>query len=162
MSTITIARLTDPVVDRHGFSVASDYTEKFWLPTLGPTATWLLRHIAPHTEGGAEYEVDVDTLGRSVGLVDPKGEKLAATLRRLETFGHGRQRGATHWRVRAFLAPLTRRQVDHLPEQLRHEHDVFMGVGRERTVTCRICVGRQTWAPDAICDACRAKEAQPA
>ena len=36
----------DPIVERVGFDACGDYVELFWLSTLGPTATWLLRRLA--------------------------------------------------------------------------------------------------------------------
>ena len=44
----TIVRITpwiDPVVDRRGHDPRSSYVEQFWLGTLGPTATWLVRRL---------------------------------------------------------------------------------------------------------------------
>ncbi|MFM8908375.1 MAG: hypothetical protein ACKOIZ_12395, partial [Actinomycetota bacterium] len=35
----------DVTVESLGFAARSDYVEWFWLPVLGPSATWLLRRI---------------------------------------------------------------------------------------------------------------------
>ena len=38
---------SDDVVDKLGFDPRSSYVEDFWLPTLGPSTTWLLRRQLP-------------------------------------------------------------------------------------------------------------------
>jgi hypothetical protein len=45
-TTLTIRPWTDPVIDTLGYDPRSRYVETFWLPTLGPTALLLLRHLA--------------------------------------------------------------------------------------------------------------------
>ena len=61
---------TDPVVDLVGFDATSAYVELCWLPTLGPSATWMLRRLA------AGFKVNPD--GYQVDLVqlasDPQGQ----------------------------------------------------------------------------------------
>ena len=44
--TINIVPWPDPILDRVGHDPRSRYVERFWLPTLGPTARLLLRHLA--------------------------------------------------------------------------------------------------------------------
>ncbi len=45
-ATLTIKPWPDPVIDTLGHDPRSRYVETFWLPTLGPTALLLLRHLA--------------------------------------------------------------------------------------------------------------------
>ena len=45
-ATLTIQPWPDPVIDTVGHDPRSAYVETFWLPTLGPTALLLLRHLA--------------------------------------------------------------------------------------------------------------------
>src|SRR3546814_3891300 len=40
---LSVVEWADPVVEAAGHPVRSVYVETFWLPTLGPTAMWLLR-----------------------------------------------------------------------------------------------------------------------
>ena len=44
--TVRILPWSDPVVDTLGYDPRAPYPERFWLPTLGPTALLLIRLIA--------------------------------------------------------------------------------------------------------------------
>ena len=80
---------TIPLLDTLGHDPRSRYVEQFWLPTLGPTALLLLRHLADRFDrdpDGIELTV-VDTshalgLGPSEGSASP----IIRTLRRLAQF----------------------------------------------------------------------------
>ena len=58
---LTIKPWPDPLLDTLGHDPRCLYVETFWLPTLGPTAILLLRHLATqfdrHPEG-------IDLMGR--------------------------------------------------------------------------------------------------
>ena len=59
-ATLTIQPWPDPVIDTLGYDPRSRYVETFWLPTLGPTALLLLRHLADRFDrqpGGIELTV---------------------------------------------------------------------------------------------------------
>jgi hypothetical protein len=124
---VTIERLADPVLDEHGSHVTSRYCETFWLPVIGPSALWLLRHAAIHTEQGA-YTVDVDTLARSIGLGGAHGAHapIVRTLNRLDDFRGGVGGWRTTWALRTHLPPLTARQAERLPEPLRAAHEALL------------------------------------
>ena len=47
---VRITPWPDPVLDALGHDPRSWYAETFWLPTLGPTALLLLRHLADRFE----------------------------------------------------------------------------------------------------------------
>ena len=47
---VRITPWPDPVLDVLGHDPRSWYVETFWLPTLGPTALLLLRHLADRFE----------------------------------------------------------------------------------------------------------------
>ena len=49
--TISITPWADPIIDTLGHDPRSEYVERFWLPTLGPTTLLLLRRIATHFDG---------------------------------------------------------------------------------------------------------------
>ena len=53
-ATLTIKPWPDPVVDTLGHDPRSRYVETFWLPTLGPTALLLLRHLADRFDRNPE------------------------------------------------------------------------------------------------------------
>ena len=62
----------DPVVDRRGHDPRSTYVERFWLGTLGPTATFLMRRLAAgfddHPDG---YDLDLRA-DRAVDRPEPQ------------------------------------------------------------------------------------------
>jgi hypothetical protein len=47
---IRVTPWPDPVLDVIGHDPRSWYAETFWLPTLGPTALLLMRHLADRFE----------------------------------------------------------------------------------------------------------------
>ena len=49
-AVLTIAPWPDPILDTVGYDPRSRYAETFWLPTLGPTALLLMRHLASRFE----------------------------------------------------------------------------------------------------------------
>ena len=67
-ATLAIVPWIDPVTDAVGHDPRSVYAETFWLPTLGPTALLLLRHLADRFERapkGVELPV-ADTAARVI------------------------------------------------------------------------------------------------
>lgn len=90
----TAAALAIPVraIDVEGHDPRSSYVEIYWLPVIGPTATWLYRLIARDWEdGGADLIcLDVARAGARVG-VGGTGRHCPAikALDRLTRFGLG-------------------------------------------------------------------------
>ena len=116
----------DPVIDEVGYDPRSEYVETFWLPVLGPSTTWLLRHFTIRLEESPEgIELDVEDTARSLGL----GERLspnapfARTLKRCVDFNMAEWRGPRHLAVRLRLPPLARRHLRRLPESLQARHE---------------------------------------
>ena len=76
-TTLTIQPWPDPVIDTLGYDPRSRYVETFWLPTLGPTALLLLRHLADrfdrHPEG---IELTVADTSHALGLGQRDGIEL--------------------------------------------------------------------------------------
>lgn len=125
---ITIERLDDEALEAIGAPVTSRYCEVFWLPVIGPSALWLLRHAVMHTVDGP-YTVDVDTLARSLGLGAARGihSPLVRTLNRLVQFrcATGGWQTAT-WKMRTHLPALTDHRLARLPDVLRQAHDELL------------------------------------
>lgn len=125
--TLRVEPWPDPVVDALGHDPRSAYVEKFWLGVLGPSGVWLLRHLADrldeHPDG---LELDVMTTGRAIGLGSKSGASLGHTVQRCATFGHLRFDADDAIAVRRRIAPLSRRQVEHLPETLQAEHQAWL------------------------------------
>ncbi len=117
----------DAVIDKLGHDPRSVYVETYWLPILGPSATWLLRHLTTRLDESPEgIELDVEETARSLGL----GERLspnapfARTLKRCVDFNMAEWRGTLQLAVRRRLPPLARRQLRRLPESLQARHEV--------------------------------------
>ncbi|MFZ4584541.1 MAG: hypothetical protein ACOYNI_04860 [Acidimicrobiia bacterium] len=107
----------------------SQYVERFWLPTIGPTAYVTLRLLAAtadqHRDGLA---VDTATLAIRLGVSSSTSRHapLARALTRLARFELIELLDDSTMRVRTRIPWLTPRIERRLPEPLRTEH------GRER------------------------------
>jgi hypothetical protein len=128
-SKLDIVPWVDPVIDRVGHDPRTVYVERFWLGILGPSATWLLRHLVDGLDRSPEgYELDLDECADALGLGRRPGANGAfpRTLARCCQFGAMRFIDDTTLQVRRSLPPLTRRQVARLPETLRDDHAAWV------------------------------------
>lgn len=124
---VRIVRLEDPVLaDAH--PVGGGYVETYWLPVLGPTATWLARRLAAFVEDlPAHQDVDVDllavaiSLGLSASL--SANQAMAKSWARLGHFGVIAANGPTQAQVRTRLPDVPLRYRDRWPGVLRVMHD---------------------------------------
>ena len=117
----------DTVVDRVGHDPRSAYVETFWLGILGPTATWLLRHLASGLATSPEgFELDLAATAGALGIGWELGRSnpLNRALQRLAVFGMAQPHGTT-LAVRRRVPPLARRQLARLPEHLQLLHQVW-------------------------------------
>src|SRR3546814_20896638 len=85
---LSVVEWADPVVEAAGHPVRSVYVETFWLPTLGPTAMWLLRRLSAWLEAKPDgISVELPELaqelglGANVGRSSPVTRPLARLLR---------------------------------------------------------------------------------
>lgn len=118
----------DPVLEKTGVAIKSEYVEMFWLPTVGPTTLWLARNLV----GRLVYEPTLDgqyllaELAAEIGC----GDKALAhgadsvIVRALDRMvAH---RFAARWADRIEVSPyvprLSPRQVERLPARLRAMH----------------------------------------
>lgn len=146
-ASLAVEAWLDPVIDEVGHDPRSSYVETYWLPVLGPSTTWLLRHVAAQLEespGG--IELDVDHTARSLGLGEKMGPNapFARTLKRCVDFGMAEWRGPWHLAVRRRLPPLARRHLRRLPESLQASHEgVLEAAGKVPTIERMRRHGRQ-------------------
>jgi hypothetical protein len=122
---LTITPWPDPVLDTIGYDPRSRYAETFWLPTLGPTALLLLRHLAGRFErhpGSIELPVAETSHALGLGQRDGSSSPIVRTLTRLEQFDLACSDGDTTVAVRRSLPPVQRRHVRRLPAGLQAEH----------------------------------------
>ncbi|NLV55081.1 MAG: hypothetical protein GXY13_05670 [Acidimicrobiales bacterium] len=132
--TLTIEPWTDPVVDSLGHAPRSTYVERFWLPVLGPSTTWLVRLIDARIEAaGGPIELDLTATSAAMGLGRGKGRHspIVRALHRTRQFGLSRPGFDAALAVRRTIPPLTRSQADRLPVALRAEHRRWCEVERD-------------------------------
>lgn len=124
-ASLTIQPWPDPVLDTVGHDPRSLYVERFWLPTLGPTALLLLRHLATkfdtHPRG---IQLPVADTSRALGLGERDGSSspIVRSLARLETFDLACSDGDATVAVRRNLPPANRRHLRRLPASVQAEH----------------------------------------
>ena len=113
----------DPVLDVLGHDPRSWYAETFWLPTLGPTALLLMRHLADRFERSPEgIELAVADTAAALGLgVEGNSSPLIRSLGRLRQFELACTDDETTISVRRSLPPVHRRHVRRLPAPLQAE-----------------------------------------
>ena len=127
--TIRILPWSDPVVDTLGHDPRSPYPERFWLPTLGPTALLLLRHVAyrfDRAPGG--FVLELGEASRCLGLGDRRGRNspLTRSLSRIVQFDLAAEKEEGTLAVRRHLPPINRRHVRRLPPSVQEEHDAWV------------------------------------
>ena len=133
---IDVMAWNDPLVDKSGYPIGDPYVEMFWLPVLGPTATWLLRRLASGLEHDpAGYTVEVDELARAIGVAYNRGKHnpFARGLHRCIMFGvaqHIADIPRTAISVRTILPSLPHRHVTRLPHPLQIAHSDWIPMSR--------------------------------
>lgn len=102
----------------------SAYVELFWLPTVGPTATWLYRRLTSvTTQAGGPVAFDVQDLGGQLGV---KPTAIKHTLERLVRFGLAYQWSAVTFGVPTRAPRLKVNEVMHLPRSLQDLHAEYV------------------------------------
>lgn len=145
---LRVEPLVDPLVDELGYDARSGYVETFWLPVLGPSTVFLLRHLAARLESSPQgIEIDLEETARSLGL----GERLSAnapfarTLKRCIDFEMAQWRRPGVFAVRVRLPPLARRHLRRLPGCLRTRDELAPVVSR---LPISVSPGRLAALPD--------------
>ncbi|KAA0233626.1 MAG: hypothetical protein JJLCMIEE_03229 [Acidimicrobiales bacterium] len=124
-SVITVLPWSDPVIDLKGFDPRSTYVERFWLSVIGPSTLLLLRRFArgfdEHRDG---FAIDLADTAVALGLAPREGRNspFVRALHRSEQFGLARFADHRTLKVRRRVPPLTRRQVQRLPEPVQRSH----------------------------------------
>ncbi|HVX18376.1 MAG TPA: hypothetical protein VHA73_10125 [Acidimicrobiales bacterium] len=94
---LTVTPWRDEVVEAHGYGPRSMYVEVCWLPTLGPSSTWLYRRLGSWAEFNPDgVQVDTADLAASLGLGQGLGRHslLSRTVDRLIRFEAARWAGS--------------------------------------------------------------------
>jgi len=128
-AALRVTPWNDPVLDVLGHDPRSWYAETFWLPTLGPTALLLMRHLADRFERAPEgIELPVADSAAALGLGAREGNSspLIRSLNRLRQFELAQTTDEQTISVRRSLPPVHRRHVRRLPAPLQAEHEEWV------------------------------------
>lgn len=119
--TITPEQHPSPGVRRIGRSLEDPYLEFCWAPILGPAAVLLLRRISFLWATECPLVIDVDELGRHIGLSgravyrETSGSGNEPTLRRLVRYHFARWTDEPNAAVFVEVPQLPARWLDRLP-----------------------------------------------
>lgn len=126
----------DPVTDEVGMDPRGSYVERFWLPLLGPTSTWLLRRFAVEFDASPDgFSLDASDAARSIGVGTRGGRSgpFPRAIDRCVRFGCAQHADHGILAVRRRLPPLSRAQVNRLPRHLREAHADWQRDRRHRS-----------------------------
>mgnify|MGYP001570125293 CR=1 FL=1 len=116
----------DPQVRRAGFPLTDPYVEQCWSAVAGPSTVLLLRRLPDLWAEQAPARVHADDLGRMLGLGNgtTHNSRLARTLDRAVRFNLATwDDPGTALRVYTEAAPLSRAQLERVPDWTRRTHD---------------------------------------
>ncbi|MBW3557020.1 MAG: hypothetical protein KY454_08825 [Actinobacteria bacterium] len=125
VDSLTVRHWPDQIIDALGHHPCSTYVEDFWLGILGPSTTFLLRHLVTTLEASPEgYSLSLPVTARRLGLGDKGGRHspFMRSLARLVQFELAQLQDDVTLAVRRRVPPLNRRQVLRLPELLQVAH----------------------------------------
>ena len=113
-----------------GHDPRSAFVEQFWLSTLGPSATWIIRRIADHLDD------QPDEFAQSVGLSFARrvDSPFGRAPHRCSIFNLIRPNDNGH-DVKRRMPDLTTRQLDRIQQQLRRNHDEWIQQTRTTDVS---------------------------
>ncbi len=123
---LRIVAWEDPVVEATGMDPRSSYVETFWLPVLGPSATWLVRHLADGLDAVPDgFDLCLEDEARRLGLggLGSRHSPFQRAILRCARYGLARHTGPGTLAVRRRISPVPRRHVLRFPDSLRAEHD---------------------------------------
>lgn len=125
VATLTVLPWADPLIDALGHHPCSSYVENFWLGVLGPSTTFLLRHLVTTLEAAPDgFELPLAVTARRLGLGDKGGRHspFMRSLARLVQFELAELEDEQTLAVRRRVPPLNRRQLIRLPDALQEAH----------------------------------------
>lgn len=124
--SLEVVAWNDAVLASQGYDPRSEYVERFWLGLIGPSATWLMRRLARGLDSLPDgFRIDLAETSKALGLGQATGpnSSVQRTINRLCQFGLSQRIGPNRLSVRQHLPPLTRRQLDRLPDAVQNAHD---------------------------------------
>jgi hypothetical protein len=128
-STIRVEARPDRIGEALGHDPRSPYVERFWLPVLGPSTTFLLRYLAARLDTDPDgVDLDVAETARLLGLGEREGRHgpFLRSVARMIDFEMAELAGPGRLLVRRRLPALSRRHLARLPDSWRAEHDAML------------------------------------
>jgi hypothetical protein len=121
------------VSTRDGYDAQSSYVEQFWLPVLGPSTTFLIRHLNMHlAREGEGVVLDAALTARALGLGEHPGRHapflrsicraIDYDLVRVGDRDETSPESEVQLLVRRLVPMLSNRLAERLPEPLAREH----------------------------------------
>ena len=130
-TTIVIHAAGNPShpVRQAGFPLDHPYLERCWTPLMGPSGILLLRRMPELWRRGTSVGIEVEDLGRSLGLGSGKGRRSAIwrTMDRVTQMRFGTWSGPQELEIYTEVRPLGPRQLERVPEAVREVHDHLLG-----------------------------------
>jgi len=126
---LEIVAWPDEVIDLVGHDPHADYVERYWLGVLGPSTTWLLRHLAAELSRRPDgFSLDLEDCARrlGVGMRGGRQSPFVRALGRLVQFEMAQLQGPSTLAVRTKVPDLSRRHLLRLPESLQRQHDQWL------------------------------------
>lgn len=119
-----------PVVPGRGrdHDPRSAYVERFWISTLGPSATWIMRRLADEFDANPDgFVIDMGDLAGSLGMSWARREDspFGRALHRCVMFGLARP-GRDGYEVRRRVPDLAPRQLSRLTADVQTAHDQWL------------------------------------
>ncbi|MEZ5218598.1 MAG: hypothetical protein R2705_05935 [Ilumatobacteraceae bacterium] len=105
--------------------VDDPYVEAFWLPLLGPSATWLIRRLIHELrDRPAGFELDLDATAKALGLRYSRHEStpFVRSIERCVRFGLAREVHADVLEVVTRMPVLVPGRIQRLPAAARAAH----------------------------------------
>ena len=124
-TTLRVTRWHDPIVDERGYEPRSGYVERFWLPVIGPTASWIYRRLTDDLHAHpCGLDVDLSDLAAQMGLAHrpDRTRRFDRALERCIMFGLAQRNGDT-LAVRCYAPSVPRRFLERLPAHMVDDHD---------------------------------------
>jgi hypothetical protein len=132
-SQLHLTSWDDKAIEKRGYPADSGFTELFWLPVLGPSATFLFRRLNWLLETFPEgVTVEMDELGRELGLgtCESRHAPLPRAISRLVRFGLARRSAPGKLAVRRAAGPLSPHLLNGLDPVLREAHQRVISLER--------------------------------
>lgn len=126
-SSLWIEPWRDLITEESGHDPRSRYVEQFWLGVIGPTAAWLMRHVAHEFDNSPDgFELPVVDISLQLGISPKAGPRggLQRTMHRLVMFRLASE-GHAGYAVRRRLPPLNNAQLRRLPRHLQRSHTSY-------------------------------------